>query len=118
MSVQVDGEYVDSPGGQGLLSTVGHTVSLRNDLALPRRYDVLPIGIYSHTQDTGIVVSALSDEFFGCVRWIGAMAHEQKNGGRGGKRRKKRKKDQDIVQHQHVVDIPDTGKHDLIRLDG
>jgi hypothetical protein len=31
---------------------------------------------------------------------------------------KKMEKDQDIVQHQHVVDIPDTGKHDLIRLDG
>lgn len=53
----VDGEDVDAAGGQGLLSAVGHAVSLRDDSTLTRRDDMLPIGIDADTQHARIVMS-------------------------------------------------------------
>ena len=53
----VDGEDVDAAGGQGLLSAVGHAVSLRDDSTLTRRDAMLPIGIDADTQHARIVMS-------------------------------------------------------------
>lgn len=55
----VDGEDVDTAGGQGLLSAVGHAVSLGDDTTLAGRYDVLPIGIDADAQNARVVMSAI-----------------------------------------------------------
>ena len=52
----VDGEHVDAPRGQGLLSAVRHAVGLRDDSTLTRRNDVLPVGIDAHAQHARIVM--------------------------------------------------------------
>jgi hypothetical protein len=57
VSVLVDGENVDAAGGQGLLSAVGHAMSLGDDSTLTRRDDMLPIGIDADTQHARIVMS-------------------------------------------------------------
>ena len=56
MSVLVDGKDVDAARRQGLLSAVGDAVSFGDDFALPRRYDVLPIGIDADTQHARVVM--------------------------------------------------------------
>lgn len=55
--MNVNSENVDSPGGQCLLSAVGHTVRLGDDLSLARRNNVLPIRIDSNAEHTRVVVS-------------------------------------------------------------
>lgn len=55
----VDGENVDTAGGQGLLSAVGHAVGFRDDPTLAGRYNVLPIRIDADAQDSRIVMSVI-----------------------------------------------------------
>ena len=58
VSVEVDSEDVDTPWRKGLLSAVGHAVRLGHDAPLPRRHDVLPVGIDADAQDARVVMPA------------------------------------------------------------
>ena len=57
MSVHYYGEHIYTAFWDGLTSTVSDAMSLGNDFALTRWYNVSPVWIDANTEDTGIVCS-------------------------------------------------------------